>query len=95
MEISKLYPIIKNNIWGGMKLAEKYGKCGDSAPFAESWELSFHKSGKCTLCDGRTLEEATDEKALGTNVLSFEFFPVLIKFIDAKDDLSIQVHQAF
>lgn len=92
MKIEKLFGEIKNNIWGGMKLKEKYGKKGNVEPFAESWELSFHPSGKCRISKGETLESVATEKDLGTNVLSFDRFPVLNKFIDAKDNLSLQVH---
>ena len=46
MEIVKLYPECKDNIWGGVKLKEKYGKQTEKEPVAESWELSFHKDGQ-------------------------------------------------
>ena len=42
MDVVKLYPECKDNIWGGEKLKEKYGKNTDKTPVAESWELSFH-----------------------------------------------------
>ena len=57
MEIVKLYPECKDNIWGGVKLREKYGKKTDKDIVAESWELSFHKDGPTRLEDGRTLQE--------------------------------------
>lgn len=92
MNIVKLFPAEKDNLWGGVKLKEKYGKKTDMTPLAETWELAFHKDGKSRLADGRTLEEAVSENELGKNACDFPYFPTLIKFIDAKDDLSVQVH---
>ena len=92
MNISKLYPECKDYIWGGEQLKTKYGKQTDKTPCAESWELSFHKDGLTRLTDGKTLAETVTEKDLGENVKGFPFFPVLIKFIDAKENLSVQVH---
>ena len=92
MKIEKLYPECKDYIWGGTKLKTNYGKQTDKTPCAESWELSFHKDGLTCLEDGRTLAEIVTKKGLGENVIDFPFFPVLIKFIDAKDNLSVQVH---
>ena len=92
MEIAKLYPDCKDNIWGGVKLRDKYGKQTDKDPVAESWELSFHKDGPTRLADGKTLQEVATEVDLGGNCGAFPFFPMLAKFIDAKQDLSVQVH---
>lgn len=92
MKTVKLTPALKDNLWGGNKLKEKYGKKTDLTPLAETWELAFHKDGECRVPDGLTLREAASEKDLGKNVKDFPFFPTLIKFIDAKDDLSVQVH---
>ena len=92
MKIEKLYPECKDYLWGGTKLKEIYGKVTEKSPCAESWELSFHKDGMTKLSDGRTLAEAATNKDLGAHVSDFSFFPVLIKFIDAKQDLSVQVH---
>ena len=92
MEIVKLYPECKDNIWGGVQLREKYGKQTDKNPVAESWELSFHKDGPTRLADGRTLQEVASSADLGANCDAFPFFPMLVKLIDAKQDLSVQVH---
>ena len=92
MEILKLIPACKNYIWGGEKLPERYGKNADFRPVAESWELSFHKDGKTALENGKTLEEALSPRELGSACAAFPFFPVLIKLIDAKQNLSVQVH---
>ena len=92
MKIQKLIPACKDYLWGGVKLKEKYGKKCPFEPCAESWELSFHADGKTTLENGKALEETLTDAELGSNALDFPFFPVLIKFIDAKNDLSVQVH---
>ena len=92
MKIEKLYPECKDYIWGGEKLKRKYGKQTDKTPCAESWDLSFHKDALTRLADGKTLAETVTEKELGRSVKDFPFFPILIKFIDAKENLSVQVH---
>ncbi len=92
MEIVKLYPECKDNIWGGVQLREKYGKQTNKEIVAESWELSFHKDGPTRLADGKTLQEVATKADLGKNCEGFPFFPMLTKLIDAKQDLSVQVH---
>ena len=92
MNIQKLIPVCKDYLWGGRKLKEKYGKDSPLDPCAESWELSFHPDGKTLLGDGMTLQESVTQADLGTNTQDFPFFPVLIKFIDARSNLSVQVH---
>ena len=92
MEIIKLYPQCTDYLWGGTKLKEKYGKITDKDIVAESWELSYHKDGPTKVADGRTLQESLSEEQLGENRKDFPFFPMLVKLIDAKQDLSVQVH---
>ena len=99
MRIEKLTPAFKDYLWGGIKLREIYGKPCDYEKVAESWELSTHSAGQCKIvggeCDGMNLADYIEKNGkaiLGTNCERFENFPVLIKFIDAKDPLSIQVH---
>ena len=92
MKIEKLYPVCKDYLWGGEKLKEKYGKVTDKTPCAESWELSFHKDGLTQVASGKTLQEIASAKDFGKRAAAFPFFPVLNKFIDAKQDLSVQVH---
>ena len=92
MEMIKLYPECKDNLWGGTRLKTKYGKATDKALVAESWELSYHKDGPTRIADGRTLQEVLTKEELGANCEGFPFFPMLIKFIDAKQNLSVQVH---
>ena len=90
-KVYRLTPALKDNIWGGNKLRE-YGKNSKSDRIAESWELSFTSGGEARISDGRTMSEAFSRKEWGTNCDKFPFFPVLTKFIDAKDKLSVQVH---
>ena len=92
MKTEKLCPAYKNYIWGGDRLKTKDGKQTDLTPLAESWELSFHKDGKTLLSDGRVLMDCVSDRELGENVKDFPMFPVLIKLIDAKQNLSVQVH---
>ena len=91
MSIYKLKAPIKNYIWGGTRLRDRYGKAGDE-PLAESWELSFHPDGMTALEDGRFLNEALSLSELGENCAAFSNFPLLVKLIDAKQSLSVQVH---
>lgn len=91
-KIYKLFPECKDYLWGGERLKTEYGKKTDKTPCAESWELSFHKDGPTKLADGRALQDVVTKSELGKNCEKFEFFPVLIKLIDAKSNLSVQVH---
>ena len=90
-KIYKLEPAIKDNIWGGNKLRE-YGKNTDKDRIAESWELSFTNGGEAKIYDGREMSEAFPKDTWGEACQKFHAFPVLTKFIDAKDNLSVQVH---
>ena len=98
MKLEKLTPAFKDYLWGGSKLREVYGKPCDFDKVAESWELSTHPAGESRVdggaYNGLTLSQYFQQipQALGKNAAAFESFPVLIKLIDAKDTLSIQVH---
>ena len=98
MNITRLEPVYKDYIWGGNKLNEEYGKNSGMPITAESWELACHKDGMCKIVDGeysgKTLFDALADNpdALGDKAARFEFFPILIKLIDACNDLSVQVH---
>ena len=94
----KLTPALKDYIWGGNALKGKWGKKTDKDVIAESWELSCHKDGESVISNGAyagiTLSEfiAKNPPVSGFKAQSFKFFPILIKLIDAKTNLSIQVH---
>lgn len=97
MEILKLLPVGKDYLWGGTRLRDEYGKKIDLTPLAETWECSVHPDGPSTVGNGkfrgRTLTEVLEEHSeyLGSKVQDGEL-PILAKFIDAKQDLSVQVH---
>lgn len=95
----KLTAVCKNYIWGGTRLITEYNQKTAADKAAESWELSCHPDGPSTVCGGEynglTLPEYINKagkSVLGTDCAKFPYFPVLIKLIDAKNDLSIQVH---
>lgn len=94
----KLTAPCKDYLWGGTRLRDEYGKQSTADKVAESWELSCHKDGESVIANGeyagKTLTQFVSENksALGSNCDRFEYFPILIKLIDAKDNLSVQVH---
>ncbi|MCR5606793.1 MAG: class I mannose-6-phosphate isomerase [Treponema sp.] len=99
MNIFKLKPACKDYLWGGHRLVEEFGIKYEGDVCAEAWVLSCHKDGESIITSGihknRTLSEliaSEKDKILGTNCSKFEEFPILIKLIDAKKPLSIQVH---
>lgn len=99
MCILKLQPSGKDYVWGGQRLKKEYNKKFDGDVLAETWELSCHPDGPSYISNGtytgKTLQEyisAVGNDILGTHCKRFADFPILIKFIDAKDNLSIQVH---
>lgn len=95
----KLMPAFKDYLWGGVKLKTEFKKVCDFDKVAESWELSAHKDGQSVVADGEfkgltftDYIEKNGKACIGKNAEAFDFFPILIKFIDAADNLSIQVH---
>ena len=99
MEPIRMNPVCKDNLWGGNRLRERYGKRSQADRIAESWDLSAHAAGQSTAADGpfagKTLTQiaqACGERLLGSNCARFDRFPILIKLIDAAQPLSIQVH---
>lgn len=99
MAVLKLKPSCKDYLWGGHRLVEEYGKVYDGDVLAETWELSCHPDGPSYIVNGvyagQTLQQYIDAEGkdvLGTHCRRFKEFPILTKFIDAKDNLSIQVH---
>ena len=95
----KLSPAFKDYLWGGERLKSEFNKKCDLTPLAESWELSAHKDGQSVVSSGEycglSLTEYIDaigRPSLGKNSEKYDYFPLLIKLIDAKGDLSVQVH---
>ena len=93
-----LKPCGKNYLWGGSRLNDDFAKGIDLFPLAETWECSTHPDGPSIVSggehDGHTLTDVLHyhPEYLGTNHQEKGELPILIKFIDAKDDLSVQVH---
>lgn len=97
--IVKLDPAFKDNLWGGTKLRTVFGKKCDYDVIGESWELSAHPDGQSRIADGRykgmlfnDYLSIIGKESLGWKCQAQDRFPVLIKFIDAKQALSIQIH---
>lgn len=95
----KFNPVFKDYIWGGREL-EKLGKKLPEGITAESWEISSHPDGVSTIAngeyEGQLLTDLIDK--FGKDLVGKELytasgkFPLLIKFIDANNKLSVQVH---
>lgn len=95
----KMTPVFKDYLWGGNKLREKYNKICDYEKIAESWELSAHCAGQSIVASGRhkgmqfgQYLDIVGKEVLGWKCQSMTEFPILIKLIDAKENLSVQVH---
>lgn len=91
-----LEPVFKEMIWGGNRLRDDFGYAIPSENTGECWAVSAHTNGDCTVKDGDFKGEKLSDlwenhRELFGNVKG-ETFPLLIKIIDAKADLSIQVH---
>ena len=99
-----MYPLllkapIKDYLWGGRRLIEEFGFETEKEKAAEAWMLSCHKDGNSVVRNGSlaglSLQQAIETwgaEALGKKAAIFTYFPILIKLIDAKDRLSVQVH---
>ena len=99
MPMWKLTPACKDYLWGGEKLREIYHIESDCEPLAEAWMLSCHPDGMSRLAEGEMKGLTLPETALkypgnffGRRYAAFAEFPMLVKLIDAKRDLSVQVH---
>lgn len=95
----KLKPAVKSYLWGGNRLSSEFGIGTGETPIAEAWMLSCHPAGTSVILNGRLAGKPLSEvlpgnfeKILGANSPADAGFPILIKFIDANRDLSIQVH---
>lgn len=95
-EILFLDPVCTHNIWGGTRLREEFGYPVEGDDIGECWGVSAHPNGDGTIREGSFAGEKLskvykDHPELFGN-LSYDRFPLLTKIIDAKADLSIQVH---
>ena len=96
MEIIKLEPVFKQMIWGGNKLKDVFNYPLDMDNVGECWGISAHPNGDCTVVSeqykGMKLSELFDANRELFGNIEGDRFPLLTKIIDAKADLSIQVH---
>ena len=93
-----LQPSGKDYLWGGQRLNTEFEKQIDLDPLAETWECSTHPDGPSIVktggFKGQTLSKVISDNPqfLGARHSEDKTLPILIKFIDAKSDLSVQVH---
>ncbi len=99
MDPLRFHPIIKQIRWGGRQLGTRLGKpIGPDANYAESWEICDHGVDQSVVATGPwkgwNLEDLVKQKAddLFGPAKSRKQFPLLIKFLDCQDRLSVQVH---
>lgn len=94
----KLQPVFKEIVWGGNRLKSDFGFKSDLNNIAEAWMLCARNDGDNIVINGEYKNKSFTElvkenpSMLGTKGEGYEEFPLLIKFIDAKSDLSVQVH---
>lgn len=91
-------PIYQNYVWGGTKILQKFHRKSELQRIAESWELADRKEAVSVVCNGeykgKTLHDLVHmlkEQLLGQEQ-RWDRFPLLLKIIDAKENLSVQVH---
>ncbi len=95
-DILFLEPVFTHNVWGGTRLHDDFGYNVDGDDIGECWGIAAHQNGNCTVTNGNfkgeKLSKLWDEhRELFGNAKGVRF-PLLVKIIDAKNDLSIQVH---
>jgi len=97
----KFKPLYKDYIWGGRNLASLGKVLPPEGIVAESWEISCHRNGSSIVANGAYEGTSLPEliNSLGRAVIGTDLpqkdvdkFPLLIKFIDAQNNLSVQVH---
>jgi mannose-6-phosphate isomerase len=91
-----LKPVFKDRIWGGTKLREEFGYDIPSETTGECWGISAHSNGPSEVINGplkgKTLDQVWNERRELFADQEGEDFPLLVKILDAKTDLSVQVH---
>ncbi|WP_085991056.1 mannose-6-phosphate isomerase, class I [Oceanobacillus senegalensis] len=93
-----LQPVFQERIWGGQKLKTEYNYEIPTAKTGEAWVISAHPNGPSVIkngpLEGKTLEDAWNEhgELFNKKADNKEEYPLLIKILDAADDLSVQVH---
>lgn len=101
MEVIFVEPIYKEYIWGGTRLEKEYNKKNKNKSIAESIEIIVNKDETVKVKNGKFKGKSLfelfqniyfKEKIFGKYCINKKRFPIIIKFIDAEDNLSIQVH---
>lgn len=91
-----LNPVFKQMLWGGSRLRSRFGYDIPGDDTGECWAVSAHPNGDCTVRDGAyegmSLSQLWEKHPELFGNPKTDRFPLLVKIIDAKDDLSIQVH---
>ena len=95
-EMIKLNPVFKTMVWGGNRMRDYFGYEIPGENTGEAWVVSAHPQGDCLISEGMFAGKSLswlwkNHRELFGNIEGEEF-PLLVKFIDAKEDLSIQVH---
>lgn len=94
-KVVKLSPVIKSYIWGG-NYFQHFHKGNNEDIISELWELSVRPDNSSVIASGsdkgKLLIDVIKDEDIGPIVKSFPYFPLLIKLIDAKENLSVQVH---
>lgn len=95
-EILFLEPVFTHNIWGGTRLRDDFGYEVEGSDVGECWGISAHEKGDCKIAYGRyqgkKLSELWKESPELFGCFPGKRFPLMVKIIDAKEDLSLQVH---
>ena len=95
MELVKLKPGVKDYIWGGTYF-KKFNKGTSFDRVSECWELSVRDNDSSIIASGKDcgkrLVDVLTKEDIGPVMERFPYFPLLIKLIDAKENLSVQVH---
>lgn len=95
-ELIFLKPVFHKKLWGGRRLETEYGYELPEGPVGECWAISAHPHGDCKVSggtwDGRRLSELWEQHRELFGDAQGDRFPLLVKLLDAEDDLSIQVH---
>lgn len=104
MKTHALYPLLfhptyKDYLWGGDAIARRYNRANTPHPCAESWELSALPGSESIVANGPfegigldVLTQTFGRDLLGTKAEEPERFPLLVKLLDARERLSVQVH---
>lgn len=94
-----LKPVFKDYIWGGNRLKSEFGFETAEKNIAEAWVLSCHKNGESEIENGEYKGKKLSEVLKKWGIITADsfngqmpYFPLLIKLIDAKEKLSVQVH---